>query len=207
MKIFTILTFSIFFASCSNPNFSPTDTSTIQNDLSNVNDNNQQLNQPDSMSLVKTIENPLILKYNYWKKVKLEDGESAEVFIEEGKINDSSRNYIWSKTIPLSPSSEVKYLFEYQMACSDQDFKLLETWIAQNMGTNLATGTTEKTNWYTKGMSLSEVYGYCKENQTDFSIILYNKADEKMATIYFNCSGSEIEKEIALLLTILTNQS
>ena len=62
------------------------------------------------------ISNPLTLNYDYDTIRQVDDGSKYHTYIEKGKIDDGSGDYIWSKMVPLYASqSDAAQGYEYQM--------------------------------------------------------------------------------------------
>lgn len=155
----------------------------------------------------KKISNPFKLQYDYHDQIKLEDGSAAHAYIEKGKSksNDNTGDYLWSKTVPLYASNEVKYAFEYQMDFTDSDFIALKKWLIEIMGKEVKHASPDNPSWYNREMTLTEAYEYCKQNNKNITIAFLNEAKKYMTLVVID-SGSKktnTSAEMAIVFTVL----
>jgi len=169
----------------------------------NLSPNNSNQNLRNKFS----IANPIDLDYEYYKIVKLEDGSSANAFIEKGKKDYKDGDYVWSKMIPFYASHEIKYAFEYQMNFTDLDLKALITWLKENLGEKLKFASIDNPIWYNKDMTLTEIYEYCKVNKQNISLGYFSESLKRLAIIILD-SGSvttNTSSEIAIVYLLLND--
>lgn len=156
------------------------------------------------MQINKTISNPLKLNFEFYKTSKLEDGTPVNLFIEKGKSNFKDGDYVWTKMIPNYASSEYKYVFEYQMDCTDNDMKGLILWLQENIGENVRGGSIDRPSWYKQEMTLTEVYEYCIKNNQKITMGYYNETGKKEAIIIIDTGSirTRTSAEIGLVYFI-----
>lgn len=150
------------------------------------------------------IANPLRLEYEFYKISKSEDGTPLNAYIEKGKKDNDSGDYVWTKGVPIYASSELKYIFEYQMNFTDGDLKALIKWLQENMGEDVKGGSIDKPDWYRHDMPLSEIYKYCKMNNQNITMGYFNETLKRGVILVFD-SGSQKTKtsaEIGLVYMI-----
>jgi hypothetical protein len=161
-------------------------------------------NQGQDLSKEGSIENPLKLDYEFNKISKSEDGTSVNLFVEKGRKNYIGGDYVWTKSVPFYASSEFKYVFEYQMNCSDHDLTALIKWLQENIGENVKGGSIDRPKWYYHEMTLSEVFNYCNKNKQNITMGYYNESLKREAIVVID-TGSETTKtsaEIGLVYII-----
>lgn len=152
----------------------------------------------------KTISDPINLYYEFSKTSKLEDGTPVNLFIEKGKRNYITGDYVWTKMVPFYASSGYRYVFEYQMDCSDNDMKALISWLQENMGENVRGGSIDKPSWFRQEMTLSEVYEQCKRNGQKITMGYFNQSLKREVIIIIDTGSikTKTSSEIGLVYII-----
>lgn len=166
--------------------------------------NSSPINSNQNLRTNISIANPIDLDYEYYKIVKLEDGSSANAFIERGKKDSKDGDYVWTKMIPFYASNEIKYVFEYQMDFTDLDMKALITWLKENIGEKVKGGSIDKPNWYNDEMTLSDVFEYCKKYKQKITMAYFNESLKRLAIIVVDTGSitTNTSSEIALVYFI-----
>jgi len=162
------------------------------------------INSNQSNRVKIPITNPIDLKYEYYKISKLEDGTSANLFIEKGKKNHADGDYVWTKAVPIYASYGIKYVFEYQMDYSALDMKALIFWLQKNIGEKVKGGSIDRPYWYKQDMTLSEVFEYCKKNNEKITMGYYNESTKSMALVILDTGSitTQTSAEIGLVYII-----
>lgn len=142
-----------------------------------------------STNVKRAISDPLKIEYEYSKIVKLEDGSSANAFIEKGKKNNKDGDYVWSKMIPFYASAEFKFVFEYQMNFTLSDLEALGKWLEENIGENVKVKSIDNPSWYKEDMTLGSIFKYCMNNNKNITMGYYSDSLKRMALVIFD-SGS-----------------
>ncbi len=151
-----------------------------------------------------SISNPLNIDFEFYKISKSEDGTPVNLFIEKGKKGNKDGDYVLSKAVPLYASSEYKYVYEYQMNCTDLDLKALIKWLQQNMGENVKGGSIDRPSWYNHEMTLSEVFDFCKKHMQKITMGYFNESLKREAIIVIDTGSltTKTSAEIGLVYLI-----
>jgi hypothetical protein len=186
MKLLTIYIITIFFI-ISSFNYHNSDSTKFENievpPLS-ISKNSNQIQKAKI-----SISNPLEIEYEYSKIVKLEDGSSANAFVEKGKKDNKDGDYVWSKMIPFYASAEVKFVFEYQMNFTLSDLEALGKWLEKHIGENVKAKSIDNPSWYKEDMTLGSIFKYCRNNNKNITMGYYSDSLKRMALVIFD-SGS-----------------
>jgi hypothetical protein len=143
-----------------------------------------------------SISNPLHLDYVYYKIVKLQDGTSANMFIEKGKTDNKDGEYAWTKMVPFYASSEVKYSFEYQMHFTEMDMIALVSWLKENMHDKLKVAALDNPGWYDPQMTLIDIFRNCKIKNQNITLSFYCENPKRIVILVLD-AGSEKTHTIA----------
>jgi hypothetical protein len=176
------------------------------NSCTQQNKSNNIINENETMNN-EFIPDPLDLEYEFIKVGKLDDGSSANMYLQKGIKPSKDGDYGWSKCVPLYASNEIKSVYEYQMEFTDKDFQALYSWLQKMIGNKAQIKSLDTPKWYKENMKLKDIYNYCKINNENITMIYYNKKMNRLALVILD-SGSEKTKtlpEIAIVLTIFND--
>lgn len=126
-------------------------------------------------SFSQEIPNPVDLEYIYQEVIADVSGTKQMCYIEKNNPPNSEGDYGWSQAVPFYSSHEVTKTYEYQLDFSDGDFELVKNWLIETFGYDIYGMSMDNPNWYNDEMSLTDVYRYCRDNNSNITLVYYGE--------------------------------
>lgn len=152
------------------------------------------------------ILNPLNLEYTYQGIKPDASGVKHTLYFEKNNPPNSEGDYGWTKAVPLYSSHETKQTFEYQLDFSDNDFYLVKNWMIETFGHEVYAKSMDNPHWYNDEMSLTDTYRYCRDNNSNITLVYWGEKYKDRMIIIIIESGSiktNTQGGLAILYTFL----